>query len=492
VDVRGRRLRKRTDEIIAFTSSIAFDGPIADHVIRTNMAHMVSLMKGGEVDPSIGSKCLRFLSKAKTSIGEDTAAEDFHQMLEQEAVDALGVEVAGQLNLGKSRNDQVATAIRMELRNRILSLERALCGLQDSFLDVAKRYGETIIPGYTHLQRAQPVTIAHHFFAYFDSIQRDFERLLQLYRRVNSCPMGSAALGGTNVKVDRRLTAELLGFDRITSNATDAVASRDLVVEALFCATQVMIDLSRIAEEQVLWSSKEFGFIEIADEYAASSSIMPQKKNPVVAEMARAKCGSVIGSLVAVVTILKSLPYSYNLDLQETTPHLWRAMEDAVSSVRILGGELSTMKFNIETLRQSTEGDFSTATALANYLVKEKGISFREAHAVVGELVRMASENGTTLQEVTAESLPSVSSRLARRVSIDKKTAELILDPANYLRGVVTPGGSNPKFIPGELARRRTMLAAGKAALSPLEAKLESSVRKLQSAVNSVTTGVKR
>jgi argininosuccinate lyase len=470
---------------------MAFDGQIARHVIRTNMAHMVSLVLEGEVPKAAGARCLRFLSRTQSGAGT-YSAEDIHQLLEQRAVDALGVEVAGYMNLGKSRNDQVATAIRMETREMLVSLLKAVASLQAATLEVARKYGTGMIPGYTHLQRAQPVTIAHHFFAYFDSLQRDAERILELYRRVNVSPMGSAALGGTDIKVDRERVAELLGFAGTTANSIDGVSSRDFVVEALSCACLVMIDVSRLAEEQVLWSSKEFGFVEVADEYAASSSIMPQKKNPVVAEIARAKCGTVIGSFAAVASILKSLPYSYNLDLQETTPHLWRALSDATSSASMLAGSLSSARFKLAHIRDSMKNDYSTATSLANHLVKSYGVSFRQAHAIVGELVRVSLEGGITLGRAAHESLPAVSERLAKPMTIGLEEAEEILDPTHFLSSVVTEGGTNPRFIPTGLRRRIASLKKTRGSISELKSSMLLSERKLSREAARIAAEVRR
>jgi argininosuccinate lyase len=491
VDVRGRRLRKRSDEVTAFTSSMAFDGQIASQTIRTNMAHMISLIEGKEVTPDVGRKCLLFLSEAPTVGKKNEHAEDFHQFLEQKAVDALGVEVAGYLNLGKSRNDQVATAIRMKLREEILTLVNAVRELQSALLNVARTFGRTVIPGYTHLQRAQPVTVAHYCFAHFDALQRDVERLLQLYPRVNVSPMGAAALGGTPVRLQRRLVAELLGFDGVVANAMDAVSSRDVAVEALSVASILMLDVSRLSEELVLWSSKEFGFIELSDEYAAGSSIMPQKKNPVVAELARAKSGSVLGALTAVTAIMKSLPYSYNLDLQETTPHLWRGLSDASSSVALLSGMVSTLKFKPRAIGLSIRGDYSTATALADYLARQKGISFREAHAIVGELVAMSNEEGTPFEKVVAQRIGRVSSRLARRLTISEKEAAKILEPEGFLAAIVTEGGSNPAKIPEGVEMRARQLGGSGGKVARIATSMKDSERKMLRRVEVITKEVK-
>ena len=485
MNVRGRRLKQQGDEVTAFTSSMAFDGRIASHTIRTNMAHMISLLESGEVSKKVGRSCLAFLTRASAAPEPGAVAEDFHQFLEQEAVNALGVDVAGYLNFGKSRNDQVATAIRMELRVQVINLLKALGELQRSILGVVRREGNKVIPGFTHLQHAQPVTVAHHFFAYFDCLQRDVERLLQLYPRVNLSPMGAAALAGTSVRVDRKRVASLLGFDGLVANAMDAVSSRDFVVEAICCASMVMLDISRISEELVLWSSSEFAFVELSDEYAASSSIMPQKKNPVAAEIVRAKCGSALGSLMAVCAIMKAMPYSYNLDLQETTVHLWRAMDDAVSSVRILSGTLATMEFKAENLAKSTKEDYSTATALANYLVEKKGISFRQSHAIVGQLVRISVNGRAPFEATVVEQMPRISAKVARRVGMNREELRSILDPARSLASITTPGGSNPSMIPNELENRGQRTRSNKMRVSKLAASQRSSEYRLRSALKS-------
>jgi argininosuccinate lyase len=466
VDVRGRRLRKQSKDSAAFTSSLGADRRIAGRVIEVNSAHMAALLEAGAVEDEVGAKCLAYLRHASAQVGASDEGEDFHQLLEQRAVDELGIETAGYLNLGKSRNDQVATAVRMELRALVLELSSALVDLQESELRVARKHAGDLLPGYTHLQHAQPVTIPHHFFAHFDSLQRDVERLGQLYSRVNLCPMGSAALAGTPVRLDRERVAALLGFDGIVKNSMDAVSSRDFVVEALSCALMAMLDMSRLAEELVLWSSKEFGFIELSDEFSASSSIMPQKKNAVVAELARAKAGSVLGSLVAVASILKALPYSYNLDLQETTPHLWRAMDDAISSARVLAGALSSAKFDSSAVSRAMSGDYSTATALADHLVSRYGISFRRAHAVVGGLVTESVKTGLPLAEVAATRLGQASGKDGLRMNIDLKTAFQVLDQSNFLSGISTEGGANPSGVRPGVAARQTAVRDARASVS--------------------------
>ncbi|MDG6985643.1 MAG: argininosuccinate lyase [Nitrososphaerota archaeon] len=491
MDIRGPRLRKQSDEALDFTSSMAADGRIARRVIEVNMAHMAALVEAQEVDPAVGGKCLKFLMGASSVISPGSKAEDFHQQLEQDAVDSLGVETAGFLNYGKSRNDQVATAIRMELRSAIIDFLGAVASVQRALLRQVAKHGEVMIPGYTHLQRAQPVTLAHHFFAHFDALQRDAERALQLYGRVNLSPMGSAAMAGTSVKIDRRYVARLLGFSGLVRNAMDGVASRDAAVESLSCVTIAMLDASRLAEELILWSSAEFGFIELADSYAASSSIMPQKKNAVVAEMVRAKAGSVIGDLMGACAILKALPYSYNLDLQEVTPHLWRAMDDATASIRLLAGMVESASINTEAISSAASGGNSTAVALANHLASEHGVSFRQAHAIVGELVRLSEGAGKPLQDVAAEKLPAVSAKFGKKITLDRNVIRTMLDPEAFLGGIATEGGANPRSVKRELGAREKELAATATSLKGLTSALNASERKLRTTTSGMAREVK-
>jgi len=304
------------------------------------------------------------------------------------------------------------------------------------------------MPGYTHLQHAQPVTVAHHLQGYFDAAQRDITRLTEAYARVNLSPMGAAALAGTSVMVDRDHVADMLGFDGIVANAMDAVSSRDFALESLSIAAIVMVNLSRVAEELILWSSHEFGFIEIADEYSATSSIMPQKKNPVVAETVRAKCGSVLGALTAAISISKALPNSYNLDLQEVTPHLWRGLSDAVDSATLTAEMLSSLRFNVARLESSLNEDKSTATELANRLSRVHGVPFRQAHAIVGELVRLSLERDATLIETAEKELPGVSRRVTgKSVKVDKHELRSALDALKTLEMTRSAGGANPLSV---------------------------------------------
>jgi argininosuccinate lyase len=483
--LRGSRVKRSSKRANDFISSIGFDSPITKHVVAINMAHMLSLLRSKEVSKDVASACLGFLSGLPPDLKLDSSTEDVHHMIEQEAIKAVGMDTAGYMNLGKSRNDQVATALRMQTRARLLDLAGALSQVQLSLVGLIKKYGKQAMPGYTHLQHAQPVTVAHHLQGYFDAVQRDIDRLSDAYARVNLSPMGAAALAGTSVGVDREYVAALLGFDGIVANAMDAVSSRDFALESLSVAAMVMVNLSRIAEELILWSSHEFGFIEMADEYSATSSIMPQKKNPVVAETVRAKCGSVLGALTAAISIAKAMPNSYNLDLQEVTPHLWRGLSDAVDSAALMAEMLSSLTFDASKLESSLAEDKSTATELANRLSRFHGVPFRQAHAIVGELVQSSLENGATLEETALKELPVISRKVTgKSVKVDKQELRSALDVIKTLEMTRSAGGANPlsvsRLLPKDsesVKRNLAWIAQTRSSLNDADGRLNKQAR---------------
>ena len=484
--LRGSRVKRSSKKANDFTSSVGFDGPLSRHVVKINMAHMLSLLRSREVGNEEGVACLRFLERLPDHMKVDPSTEDVHHWLEQKAVASIGMEAAGYLNLGKSRNDQVATALRMETRDRVLQMLREAKGLLTSLARVMARYGQLPLPGYTHLQRAQPTTVFHHMQSHFEAVAEDIERLMQLYGRVNLSPMGAAAFAGTSVKVDRASVASLLGFDGLVNNSMFAVSSRSFVLETLAVLEILMVDLSKMAEELILWSSTEFGFVELGDEYSATSSIMPQKKNPVVAETIRAKCGSVMGEATAAFTIAKALPNAYNLDLQEITPHLWRALDDATSSVSLMAGMLSSAKFQADRLKDAVKGDMSTATELANELVRAKGVPFRQAHQIVGELVRVAIEKNISLEEAAGESLSAVAKKVTgRAIKIDKARLRAVLDALKTLMLIGSAGGANPKFTARQVVQNEKEIEKLSNWLEEKENKLNESTTSLRNEVRS-------
>ncbi len=485
--LRGSRVRRSSKRANDFISSIGFDTPLTKHVASINMAHMLALYRSKEVSPVVASASLRFLSGLPSHLELDKTTEDVHHMIEQEAIKTIGMDKAGYLNLGKSRNDQVATALRMETRDRLLDLLSALCRVQGSLIHLIRIYGRLLMPGYTHLQHAQPVTVAHHLQGYFEAVQRDVERVEEAYGRVNLSPMGAAALAGTSIRIDRAYVSSLLGFGGLAENAMDAVSSRDFALESVSVAAMAMVNLSRMAEEVILWSTSEFGFAEVADEFSATSSIMPQKKNPVVAETVRAKCGSVLGELTASFAITKALPNSYNLDLQEVTPHLWRATDDTISSARLTAEMLSSLKFDPERLRSAVSGDMSTATELANHLVRMHGVPFRQAHAIVGELVRTALERGSTLAEAALKEMSPISSRVTGRpLKIDKDQLRNVLDALKTLELTRTAGGANPHSVPRLLLKDSRFLRQNLSWISRARSSLKEADGRLRAQVGKI------
>ncbi|MCE5213091.1 MAG: argininosuccinate lyase, partial [Methanobacterium sp.] len=391
----GRLKDKMTRDAADFTSSLDFDRRIFQVDILCNQAHTTMLKEQGIIPAEDADKILDTLSKLSKegidALKMDSSVEDIHMALENYVTAQIG-ETAGFMHTGKSRNDQVATDLRMVLKEELEKIQSELLNFISNLLDLAEENIETIMVGYTHLQHAQPTTFAHHLLSYVYTLKRDYERIKDAYKRVDMCPLGSAALTTTSFPINRDRTRELLGFSKVMENSIDGVSSRDFIAEtasslAILCST-----LSKICEEMIIWSTYEFGLVEIAGEYASTSSIMPQKKNPDVAEIARAKTAGVYGELMAILTILKSLPQSYNRDLQEVTPHLWNAVDTSHSLVNITSDMLSSIKFNTKRGLELAEANFSTATELADLIVKEKKLPFRVAHQIVGRTVSKAIE----------------------------------------------------------------------------------------------------
>ncbi|MEM2128933.1 MAG: argininosuccinate lyase [Candidatus Methanomethylicaceae archaeon] len=403
----GRLAGDLTGDVARFTSSAEHDHYIADAVVEINMAHVLALASSKYITKDDAAALLSALDSLLGKVGHvPPDMEDIHMVVEEEVTRLVGEETGGKMHTGKSRNDQVATAIRMRLRVFIIEICSGLVSLQRSLLQrAASPDGRIVVPGYTHLQHAQPVTVAHWLLAHHDSFKRSFDRLIGSYYRVNLCPMGAAALAGTGFNIDRSKVAGYLGFDGLLENTMDAVASRDFALEVASSLAILMVDLSRFAEEMIVWSSSEFGYIEIPDDHASTSSIMPQKKNPVTLEIVRAKCGSVLGNLVSLMAIMKALPLTYNLDMQELTPHLWDACESTALSLNVLADFVGKVKFNETRIKASLDRGSSVATELADVLVREGGMPFRRAHHVVGSLVKALSAEGISLSEVDPERL---------------------------------------------------------------------------------------
>ncbi len=411
----GRLKDKMTGDAAEFTSSLDFDRRIFKADIQCNLAHTTMLKEQGIISGDDADQILSALNelddKGINELDMDPSVEDIHMAVENYVTSQVG-EVAGFMHTGKSRNDQVATDLRLVLKEELRDIYLDLLNFISTLLDLADAHTETIMVGYTHLQHAQPTTFAHHLLSYAYALKRDYDRIKDAYKRVDMSPLGSAALTTTSFAIHRKRTAELLGFSSIVENSIDGVSSRDFMLETVSSLSILCTTLSKICEELIIWSTYEFGLVEIAGEYSSTSSIMPQKKNPDVAEIARAKCARVFGELVAILTMLKSLPQSYNRDLQEVTPHLWNAVDNSHALLNIIADMLSTTKFNKERGVELAEANFSTATELADLMVREKKLPFRVAHQIVGRTVGKAIEEGLMPSDITPEYIDAVANEL--------------------------------------------------------------------------------
>ncbi|MBU2226333.1 MAG: argininosuccinate lyase [Proteobacteria bacterium] len=387
----GGRFSEPTDrEVEAFTSSLHCDRRLYRYDIEGSIAHARMLARQGIITPAEARKICAGLRAILAEIGAGEFVfspddEDIHMAVEKALIGRIG-DAGGKLHTGRSRNDQIALDIRLYLREEIGQTLALVGALKAGFLALAKKELGAVLPGYTHLQKAQPVLLSHYLLAFWEMLDRDEGRLRDCLKRVNVMPLGSAALAGTGLPLDRRWVARLLGFKTLTANSMDAVSDRDFIAEFIFAASLVMMHLSRFCEDIVLWSTDEFGYVEIADAFTTGSSIMPQKKNPDVAELVRGKTGRVYGNLVALLTLLKGLPMTYNRDLQEDKEPLFDTVDTLQACLKILAAMIGRLSFNHERMEAGAGGGFSTATDVAEYLVM-KGVPFREAHGIVGRIV---------------------------------------------------------------------------------------------------------
>jgi len=399
------RFGAETDRLVeVFTASLPFDARLSDYDIEGSIAHCRMLGRQGIIPPADAERIVEALGEIREAIRSgafrfEPGDEDIHMAVERALIERIGP-AGGKVHTGRSRNDQVSTDMRLYLRAEIGEILDLVGGLQKTFVTLAGREIDTILPGYTHLQKAQPVLLAHYLLAFREMLERDAQRLGECLERVNVMPLGSAALAGTSLPLDRKYTAKLLGFRSVAANSMDAVSDRDFVAEFIFDAGLLMMHLSRFCEDLIIWSSGEFGFVEISDAYTTGSSIMPQKKNPDVAELIRGKTGRVYGNLVRVLTVLKGLPMTYNRDLQEDKEPLFDTVDTVKMSLRVLTGMAGNLSFNRQRMLEEAAKGFSTATDVAEYLVT-KGVPFREAHGIVGRLVAYCIARGKGLGEIS-------------------------------------------------------------------------------------------
>lgn len=414
------RFQKETASLVdSFHSSISFDCRLAEEDIRGSIAHATMLGDTGIISKADSERIIiglkRILEKVKADqIIWDQTAEDIHMNIEKLLIQEIG-ELGKKLHTARSRNDQVALDSRLYLRTEIVALQKMLRELFQVLWKIAEREKETIMPGYTHLQRAQPVLLGHHLMAYFEMFRRDYERLEDSLKRVTVSPLGSGALAGTGFPINRDQVAAALDFPRVAANSIDGVSDRDFVAEFIFNASLIMMHLSRFCEELVLWSSMEFGFVEMDDAYSTGSSIMPQKKNPDVAELIRGKTGRVYGDLIAILTVMKGLPLAYNKDMQEDKEALFDAVDTLKGCLTIFIPMLDTMAVNRERMYEATKDGFLNATDLADYLVG-KGLPFRTAHGIVGKLVKHCIDNHKRLESLSLEEFKAESSLIGEDI----------------------------------------------------------------------------
>jgi argininosuccinate lyase len=405
----GGRFTEETDRLVeAFTASLPFDVRLYSQDIEGSIAHCRMLERQGIIPPADASSIVETLSEIRSEIESGAfrfqqVDEDIHMAVERGLIERIGP-AGGKVHTGRSRNDQVSLDMRLYLRDEIGDILKLLAELQKTFVALAKREIDTLMPGYTHLQKAQPVLLAHYLMAFREMLGRDKARLAECLGRVNVMPLGSAALAGTSLPLDRRFTAKQLGFREISANSMDAVSDRDFVAEFIFDAGLLMMHLSRFCEDLIIWSSGEFGFVEISDAYTTGSSIMPQKKNPDVAELIRGKTGRVYGNLVRILTVLKGLPMTYNRDLQEDKEPLFDTVDTVKMSLMVLTGMAGNLTFNRQRMLEEAAKGFSTSTDVAEYLVT-RGVPFREAHGIVGRLVAYCIAKGKDLSGLSLREL---------------------------------------------------------------------------------------
>ncbi|GIX16250.1 MAG: argininosuccinate lyase [Rhodothalassiaceae bacterium] len=436
-------------------ASIDVDRRFALEDIALSRAHCRMLVRQGIIPEDDGARILAGLDRVEAEIRAgtlrfDPALEDIHMHVEARLHELVGP-AAGRLHTARSRNDQVATDFRLWCRRALLVLDRAAEELQEALIARAEAEAETVMPGFTHLQIAQPVTFGHHLMAHVEIIFRDRGRMRDAFRRLNECPLGAAALAGTGFPIDRRMTAEALGFDRPMMNSLDAVSARDFALELVAAADIAALNLSRLAEELVLWSSPAFGFVRIADGFSTGSSIMPQKRNPDAAELVRAGPGRTLGAYARLHTVLKALPLAYAKDLQEDKEPVFAAVDALRLFYAVMAGMIATMAVDRAAMAAMAGRGFATATDLADWLVREKGLPFREAHHLTGRLVRLAEEKGCGLEELDLEDLRSV---------LPDAQADIfaVLDPARAVAARTSEGGTAPARVREAVAAARVRI----------------------------------
>ena len=436
-------------------ASIPFDKRFWRQDIAGSQAHVAMLGRQGIVSVEDVATIAAGLDRVAAAyeadgVPDDLALEDIHMATESRLADEIGA-VAGRLHTARSRNDQVATDFRLWVRDAIDAVDAGLAALQSALVARAGEHADSVMPGFTHLQAAQPVTLGHHLMAYYEMIRRDRSRFRDARVRMNQCPLGSAALAGTGFPIDRQATAAALGFDRPTANSLDSVSDRDFAIDYLAAAAQTALHLSRLAEEIVLWASQPFGFVSLPDQWSTGSSIMPQKRNPDAAELVRGHSGRIVGALTALVVTMKGLPLAYSKDMQDDKPPVFEAHDLLALSIAAMTGMIETLVFRTDRMRAAADAGFSTATDLADRLVRVAGVPFREAHHITGAVVKLAEGRGCALSELSLADLQAVDPRIDAGVR-----DALSVDASVAARA--SEGGTAPVRVREAIARAQTEL----------------------------------
>ena len=488
----GRFEKEPTQAVEQFTESVSTDARMIAEDIWGSQAHAIMLAAQEIISQDDLRQILTWLEKAREELQSGKLQlkpelEDVHMNVEDYLIKGAGIDsggklLGGKLHTARSRNDQVVTDTRMHARIEILEVLRALLQFQQTLLRLAEQHADAPWPGYTHVQHAQPITLGFWLSAHASVLSRDGIRLLAAYDRTNQNPLGACALAGTSFPTDRQLTTRLLGFDQVLEHSLDAVSSRDFAAETLSAIAILMCNLSRLAEEIIYWSSGEFSLIELDDAYATGSSIMPQKKNPCVAELIRSRTGRAYGALIQMLTTLKGLPSGYNRDLQEDREALWKAFDNARECLVVLDGMMSTLTFKADRMRELAAADFSTATELANFLVRERGLTFRESHEIVGRTVGELARSGKDFSDLEA------TQKLLAKAGAEISTEELrsLLDLDQVIASYQSLGSSSPQEVQRMIADLQKSAQEQQKAVEQRQSKLDQAHQLTQSIVKGV------
>ncbi|MFQ6011270.1 MAG: argininosuccinate lyase [Nitrososphaerales archaeon] len=489
---RSRLSKDVNKNVLNFLSSMREDARFFEEDILGTEAHVIMLGEQKIIPKEDLKKIVTSLEKIRKKYGQgklplNTQHEDVHEFIEDQVILNIGISSGGRMHTARSRNDQVALDLRLRLRNELNELSIKLLSTIEEIIKRADRERETVMALYTHGQQAQIGLLSHYLLGYADALLRDLGRISDSYGRVNLCPLGSSAIGGTSFPIDRRRVSDLLGFDGLLENSMDAVTSRDFIIETLAVLAILMSGLSRMTEDLIQWSTAEFGYIEVGDAYASVSSVLPQKKNPDTLEMVRGRTGNLIAALVATLTIVKGLPSGYNRDLQQTKPPLFFSLDGASASLDIMRGVIKTMKVNKTAIQKQVKSSYALAPDLADFLTRKKGLPFRQAHQVVGQAVKQLSGKGKDMSKLDPSSISALSKKLTgKSVNLTKKELQSILDVKSSLKARVSQGGSSPEEDKRMSNERKILLVALTKEVNSRVKEVQASSKALQTAVSKI------